>query len=364
MNVVVLAAHGLNCHWLGPYGNEWISTPAVDSLACESIVFDQHFANDPSPAGFLLSCPPPLAGVARILVDDRKTAPADAREWDQVFRTEPTNHPTPAKALISAVRKALDALKPHSQCLLWIETDRLVPPWDFEFETYQEYAESSEGFIESREAKKEEPIDEPTPGPIGREDDGLWHRLHNSFAAAVTSFDAEVKDLVSLFRRRGLDNSAAWILTSGYGWPLGEHGIVGTEGSRLHEELVHVPLIVRLPDAREAMRRLPTFTQTNDLMPTLHELLGRPSEGASLLPLIEGKIESIREDCRISRDGERALRTSEWAFLAATETEPARLYLKPDDIWETNDLAARHPDECDQLLARLDFSPQRQQDHL
>ena len=30
-----------------------------------------------------------------------------------------------------------------------------------------------------------------------------------------------------MFRKRGLDKSAAWILTSGYGWPLGEHGIVG-----------------------------------------------------------------------------------------------------------------------------------------
>ena len=48
MNVLVVAAHGLNCHWLGPYGNAWVATPAADALACEAVVFDRHFADDPS----------------------------------------------------------------------------------------------------------------------------------------------------------------------------------------------------------------------------------------------------------------------------------------------------------------------------
>ena len=42
MNVVVVAAHGLGCHWLGPYGNAWVGTPAADALASESVVFDRQ----------------------------------------------------------------------------------------------------------------------------------------------------------------------------------------------------------------------------------------------------------------------------------------------------------------------------------
>jgi len=55
---------------------------------------------------------------------------------------------------------------------------------------------------------------------------------------------------------------------------------------------------------------------------------------------------------------ERALRTAEWTFLAASGPA-ARLYRKPDDIWEVNDLAPRHPDECDRLAALLDTPPDK-----
>ena len=49
------------------------------------------------------------------------------------------------------------------------------------------------------------------------------------------------------------------------------------------------------------------------------------------------------------------MRTADWAFLPAVPgSTAARLYRKPDDIWEVNDLAPRHPDECDRLAALLD----------
>jgi arylsulfatase A-like enzyme len=353
MNVVVIAAHGLNCHWLGPYGNEWISTPAIDALACESILFDRHFANDPSPAGFRRDALPGNLEAFAVLVDDRKQPTSDDSRWNQVIRTEPAAHKTPGDALKAAVKTALEIVAKHEHWLLWIETDRLIPPWDFEYETYKEYAEASGGFIETREVENEEPIDEPTAGRIDPNDLSLWHRLHNSFAAAVTSFDAELMKLIEMFRRRGLDESAAWILTSGYGWPLGEHGVVGPSASRLHEELVHLPLIVRQPDARGAMHRVQDFTQPSDLAPTILDLLGVRGPG-SLPPIMTEQAASGREFCRYATGTQRGLRTDEWAFLPATGDQPVRLYSKPDDIWEVNDLAQRHPDECDALQAKVE----------
>src|SRR5207237_3077781 len=144
--------------------------------------------------------------------------------------------------LVATVAAALDRLADRSPWLLWVETDRLVPPWDFEFEAYQHYAATSGGFADEAESPNHtdvEPTDEPTPGPVDVDDDVLWHRLHNSFAAAVTAFDGELGRLADELRARGLDQSAAWVVTSGYGWPLGEHGVVGPAGSRMHEELVH-----------------------------------------------------------------------------------------------------------------------------
>jgi arylsulfatase A-like enzyme len=363
MNVVVIAAHGLNCHWLGPYGNEWISTPAIDSLACESVVFDRHFAASLFPRDFdrrpeaatiqaLAS-----AQVRSVFLDDRKERTDDKRPWTKTYATDPAKHSTPGDALFAVVEAALHNLVDREPSLLWMETERLVPPWDFEFETYQQYAEESGGFIEQRETESEEPVDEPPSGPIDPNDESLWHRLHNSFAAAVSSFDAELAAMMDLFRKRGLDKSAAWIFTSGYGWPLGEHGIVGPEQSRLHEELVHLPLFVRLPQARHAMRRVSAFTQSPDLSATILDLFGMPVSGQTVLPLLSGKETGPRDACRISVDRgnhvERSIRTSEWSLLEAATSGPARLYRKPDDIWEVNDLSLRYPDDCDQLLTLL-----------
>ena len=184
-----------------------------------------------------------------------------------------------------------------------------MPPWDFEFETYQQYAEQSGGFIEERLTEGEEPIDEPGLGPIDLNDDSLRSRLQNSFAAAVTSFDAELAGVIDLFRAAGLDKSATWIFTSGYGCPLGEHGIVGLLGSRLHEELVHLPLMVRLPDGREAMRRVSALTRSTDLGPTILSLLGLPHSGLSLLPLMTGTTTDSRNILSNSRRARQANRT-------------------------------------------------------
>jgi arylsulfatase A-like enzyme len=370
MNLVVVAAHGLNCHWVGPYGNEWVSTPAFDALAGEAVVFDQHYADDPSPTGFGTISPPALMPslrqhrVVTLLVDDRKLRTADERPWDHVIRTDLASHSTPGDAFITAVESALDHLATNSPWLLWIETDRLLPPWDFDAETYQHYASASERFAGDNGAEPDGdsgPIDNPVPGRLAPEDDSLWHRLHNSFASAVTSFDAEVEVLIEVLRERGLDQTAAWIFTSGYGWPLGEHGVIGPDASRLHTELVHLPLLIRLPGNAQAMRRVPTFTQSSDLMPTLLEQF-KVSEYVphSLLPLTAGTPTSVREAarCRMVRPTyvERALRTPEWTFLPAVPQagEPPRLYRRPDDVWEVNDVAPRHPDECDRLAALLD----------
>lgn len=369
MNVLVLAAHGLNCRWLGPYGNEWVATPAADALACEAIVFDQHFADEPTAAGFRNALPTGViqalrdASVTAAFLDDRKAGPADDRPWDRTYQTNPTAHPTPAAALRAALSSALDALAGRSPWLLWVETDRLVPEWDFELETYQQYAADTGRFEEGEEDEDPgEPIDQPTPGDFDPDDRRLWHRLHNSFAAAVTAFDAELGSLAEMLRARDLAQSTAWVLTAGYGWPLGEHGLVGPAGSRLHPELVHLPLLIRLPGNRQGMRRVPAFTQIADLGPTLLDLFGVPARaalpGASLVPLTAGTNTPWREDARSARGEERSLRTADWAYLPPTAAGPARLYRRPDDLWEVNDLAPRYPDECDRLAARLDGRPE------
>ncbi len=54
--VLVIVARGLQLGALGCYGNGWIDTPALDRLAAEGVVFDQHFADAASPEGARAAC--------------------------------------------------------------------------------------------------------------------------------------------------------------------------------------------------------------------------------------------------------------------------------------------------------------------
>ena len=261
MNVVVVAAHGLNCHWLGPYGNEWVSTPAFDALAGEAVVFDQPLRRRPVagrlrdqlPAG---PDPSPPAARGSDAFCGRPQGPDSGRPVvGSRVRTDPASHSTPGDALIAAVESALDRLGAASPWLLWVETDRLLPPWDFDAETYQHYASASGGFAEGDGSEPSEarptPIDDPTPGRFAADDDLLWHRLHNSFAAAVTSFDAELGVLDrDVSANASSTRRPPGYSRPGYGWPLGEHGVVGPTRRGCTTELVHLPLLIRLAGQR------------------------------------------------------------------------------------------------------------------
>ncbi|MFN0198485.1 MAG: hypothetical protein ACKVT0_17200, partial [Planctomycetaceae bacterium] len=46
MNVIVVSFDVLPLNLLGCYGNEWVLTPHIDTLAWQGITFDQHFGTD------------------------------------------------------------------------------------------------------------------------------------------------------------------------------------------------------------------------------------------------------------------------------------------------------------------------------
>jgi hypothetical protein len=129
--------------------------------------------------------------------------------------------------------------------------------------------------------------------------------------------------------------------------------------SELHEEVIHIPLVWRLPGGAEAGRRVLALTQPVDAAPTLCDLLGAPSmpvHGSSLMPLLTGKTGQIRTyACAgLFRGGaaELALRTPQWSFhlpLQPPADEGSRqplLYVNPDDRWEVNDLHQHYADWC------------------
>lgn len=93
----------------------------------------------------------------------------------------------------------------------------------------------------------------------------------------------------------GLADDTVVIVTSDHGEAFGEHGRTHHSDS-LYQELLHVPLLVRVPGA--APRRVAQPVQTCDVLPTVLECASLPVPealaGASLLPFVHGADESER----------------------------------------------------------------------
>jgi len=384
MKVLVVVAGGLHLGYLGCYGNLWIETPCLDRLAAEGIVFDQHYADCPA-SNFRTSwtgryCFPGLDGG-----DDSHDPPPQLGQLLEAHGIPRTLIPDPGRFSEMArpagidllevargtVARALDRLGSPKQWLVWLDLPSLAPPWEVPGEYLERYFAKPvpDEELDPEQAEETPPLEpwlDPACGPLDVNDETAWQRLQNTYAAVVSHLDAQLGLLLDELDRRGLTNEVLLCVTAERGLALGEHGILGDHRPWLHEEFIHLPLLIRLPGRVEAGRRVGALTQPLDLLPTLLDAFGLPlpaTHGHSLLPLLHGKAEQVRPyACAGAQVGEAvewALRTPEWAFLLPVRPAPgdpprsAQLYVKPDDRWEMNSLVQHHLEWSEELEKTL-----------
>jgi hypothetical protein len=403
MKVVVIIARGLHLGYLGCYGNEWIATPTLDRLAAEGIVFDQHFADCPNPAGARRAwrsgryqVPPapgevtPQAevsadlieilrlraiGTALVLDESRPGAANFASGWEDVTRVAaPDEEESWLEATLQAAVEALDRLAEFDEWLLWLDLATVLPPWNLP-EPFGERYFAPDGTAVDEEPEEEvsesdeeplRPLSDPVYGRLDAADHSTFLRLQRSYGGAVSFLDAGLELLLEELDNRHLMEEVLLLFTADHGFALGEHGIVGDCRPWLHEELVHLPLLVRFPAGAEGGRRIGTLTQAVDLMPTLLDGFGLPvppTDGYSLLPMLNGQIDAVRAyACTGLQSGaavEWSLRCPRWAFLLPLDPggeDPPRgpqLFVKPDDRWEINNVFHHHGELAENLEQTL-----------
>ena len=208
------------------------------------------------------------------------------------------------------------------------------------------------------------PLPDPTPGPVDPDDDILFERLQSSYAGAVSYLDAGVGQILETLAETAGEDVLV-VFTADVGQALGEHGVVGAVRPWPHDEVIHLPLLLRLPGAAGAGRRVPALTQAVDLAPTLADAFGLPllgTHGNSLLPLARGESEQVRDyacaGLEVDGAAEWCLRTPDWAFLIAAQpgADGARgpqLYVKPDDRWEVNNVLQHHLERAEMMETAL-----------
>jgi arylsulfatase A-like enzyme len=261
-----------------------------------------------------------------------------------------------------------------SPFLLWLDLFSPHGPWDppqpyrdqYAAEEPDEFEAGEEGDLieeEGQEIDLEEVpvlIDVPA-GAVGEViDEAELLRLRRTYAGAVTLLDRWLGELLAALRQAGRLDDTLVIFTADQGEPLGEHGYVRRFRPWLYEELIHTPLIVRMPRAEHGGTRHQALVQSVDLLPTVLSALGLPphesAHGHDLLPLIRGEQTKLRDYACLGMDVEEfAIRTHHWHLVLPIESDPddpprgPELYRKPEDRWDQNDVAEQHPEVAEHL---------------
>lgn len=189
------------------------------------------------------------------------------------------------------------------------------------------------------------------------------------YDAAVRLADERVGSVIDLLVERGVWDDTLFVLLSDHGEELADHGGWQHDQS-VYEELVHVPLVVKVPGGARAGDRVEEPFSLVDVAPLIYDLAGLPAGSSSVgsadrLAVVNGSgdvrtpmIPAVRinrkkyfRPWKDSRgDVNVVVRDGRWKAIWNAELGTVELYDLVDDPGETTDLAARQPDLSDKLL--------------
>jgi arylsulfatase len=385
-NVIIVITDAARADHVGCYGYPRDTTPNLDRLAKESVLFECHFsqsAETKSSTACLLTsqyCDTNLADGPRAFIPGTFTLEAGLRKaglrtllissnlkacplygigndfqdaiWDKQLEVlakegEPNYSPT-------VLLRAFDNwLGKHSGQRFFAYLHLLPPHYP-----YGQPAEFTKPFAGLKPISFRagglpfpetipRPIPEPPPLPE-------WINLYD---ANLCYSDWAVGQLVGLLRDKQLLDNTLLIITSDHGEAFGEHGHVW-HGRSVHDEACRIPLLIRFPGRRLAGQRVAALTESVDLLPTIFDLLrarypARHIQGRSLLPLLAGRTNSINQYV-FSRGGgspsKYLIRGKDYALMLYSNGRWRALYDLRDDPGERTNVIAGNPAAAEQMV--------------
>lgn len=188
------------------------------------------------------------------------------------------------------------------------------------------------------------------PGSIPRREASI-----DLYDGAITYLDRCIGDVVETLRKEKILEDTLILVTSDHGECLGQHNIYTHVYA--YDANIHIPLIIRCPSKLPQGRRAKGLSGHVDIFPTILDLANIPNappvDGMSLRPLIEGK--RLREEIVAEYGGGiRAIRKGEWKLIIHYHDAHVELYNTIEDPMEVVDLAQMKEDKVKELKRDLE----------
>ncbi len=395
-HVVFVLLDTLRADHVGAYGYYRDTTPAIDALASQGVLFEDVVAQSswtqPSVASMMTSRYPSEVGADykfSVLPDDVETLAEHLSDAGYRTRAVVTNpHTDPSLGLMQGFERVeIEAAAPAD----WV-VDRAIEMLD----GYVEAASDDPLFLYLHFMDVHSPLEPPAPydtmfGPArepkaelahrryllprSRRDDreyveGAMERSIELYDGALRFADDQVARLLRHLESLGLAEESLIVVTSDHGEMHWEHTeverafrmraadkFIGVgHGHALFPELVHVPLVLRVPGG-DPGRRISAMVRSLDLVPTLLALLDvAPMEGARGRDALARRPDDVRDaSVALSRTRSNAaehvaLRDGDLVLVRIRDDELLWDWSDPD----LHDLSTGRPAEKERLAARLD----------
>ena len=196
-----------------------------------------------------------------------------------------------------------------------------------------------------------------------KEDD--LHHIISLYDNGIAYVDKCMDDLFTMLKDMDLFENALIIITADHGEEFQEHGFL-SHGSNpyYYEESVHVPLIIKLPNAENSVRGgnkgkvISSLAESIDIMPTIVDLLhikGPRMQGQSLLGLIDGTEKGKEYVFGLTLSGRHFIRTERWKMLNDSGLKEGRfkLFNLENDPMERVNLIGKGLEVEDRLKRKL-----------
>jgi arylsulfatase A-like enzyme len=355
-NVMIFLFDAASAGHLGCYGYRRATTPVIDSLARDGILFENAVCLMPSTRPSVGSLLTGLYPDLHLTLRAETALPENFRTMAEVFQEEGyrtalfSGNPNASLGyhqgfhLVSSSHRFVLS---SADDLVRNLNDWLTTVKDAPFFSYVHFREPHAPYKPPRhylrlftDGSEEDPVE------------GYREKLEARYDGSLAFADAQLGRVLEHLQALNLFNRTIIVVLADHGEAFWEHGARG-HISQVYEEMIRIPLILRIPGEPSLRKiRKPELVGLLDLLPTFIDLFGFSRKGIvvngrSWMPLLAGERDTSERFlfCRSEgADAAYALRSEQFKYIEyVNKSRPQEFYSLAKDPAEKKNLTNEYP---------------------